>query len=172
MVQIGSVAGALLTFLIADRVDRLWPTRHLCALWILGIVIFLANGGRLGQVYAGRFIAGIGIGETSKSFAQHVCLYVVFSFLHVRTSRLTRPPFSFAQLSSHLFTSQKSHPNRFAACAPAFLWLGLHRNHAGLFILLGLFSSHRQNLNELMGHPHDHAYHVRRDHSSSIPFQL
>jgi len=120
MVQIGSVAGALLTFLIADRVDRLWPTRHLCALWILGIVIFLANGGRLGQVYAGRFIAGIGIGETSKSFAQHVCLYVVFSFLHVRTSRLTRPPFSFAQLSSHLFTSQKSHPSRFAACAPAF----------------------------------------------------
>jgi MFS family permease len=33
--------------------------------WILGIVIFLTNGGRLGQVYAGRFIAGLGIGQTT-----------------------------------------------------------------------------------------------------------
>lgn len=65
MVQIGSVAGALLAFLVADRIGRLWATRQLCILWILGIVIFLTNNGRLGQVYAGRFIAGIGIGETT-----------------------------------------------------------------------------------------------------------
>jgi MFS family permease len=66
MVQIGSVAGALLAFLVADRIGRLWATRQLCILWITGIVIFLTNNGRLGQVYAGRFIAGIGIGETSR----------------------------------------------------------------------------------------------------------
>ncbi|PSK56920.1 Hexose transporter 2 [Elsinoe australis] len=65
MVQIGSVAGALLAFLVADRIGRLWATRQLCVLWILGIVIFLTNNGRLGQVYAGRFIAGVGIGETT-----------------------------------------------------------------------------------------------------------
>lgn len=65
MVQIGSVAGALLAFLLADRIGRLWATRQLCILWILGIVIFMTNNGRLGQVYAGRFIAGIGIGETT-----------------------------------------------------------------------------------------------------------
>jgi MFS family permease len=65
MVQIGSVAGAGLAFLLADRIGRLWATRQLCALWILGIVIFLTNGGRLGQVYAGRFIAGMGIGQTT-----------------------------------------------------------------------------------------------------------
>ncbi|KIW15789.1 hypothetical protein PV08_05839 [Exophiala spinifera] len=65
MVQIGSVAGALLAFLVADRIGRLWATRQLCIVWILGIVIFLTNNGRLGQVYAGRFIAGIGIGETT-----------------------------------------------------------------------------------------------------------
>lgn len=65
MVQIGSVAGALLAFLLADRIGRLWATRQLCILWILGIVIFMTNQGRLGQVYAGRFIAGIGIGETT-----------------------------------------------------------------------------------------------------------
>lgn len=65
MVQIGSVAGAALAFLLCDRIGRLWATRQLCALWILGIVIFLTNGGRMGQVYAGRFIAGLGIGQTT-----------------------------------------------------------------------------------------------------------
>lgn len=62
MVQIGSVGGALLAFVLADRIGRLWATRQLCVLWIIGIVIFLTNNGRLGQVYAGRFIAGLGIG--------------------------------------------------------------------------------------------------------------
>ncbi|KAK5315271.1 hypothetical protein LTR93_009903 [Exophiala xenobiotica] len=65
MVQIGSVAGALLAFLVADRIGRLWATRQLCIVWILGVIIFLTNNGRLGQVYAGRFIMGIGIGETT-----------------------------------------------------------------------------------------------------------
>lgn len=65
MVQIGSVAGAGLAFVLCDRIGRLWATRQLCCLWILGIVIFLTNGGRLGQVYAGRFIAGLGIGQTT-----------------------------------------------------------------------------------------------------------
>ncbi len=36
----------------------MWETRQLCVVWIIGIVIFLANGGSLGAVYAGRFIAG------------------------------------------------------------------------------------------------------------------
>jgi MFS family permease len=58
MVQIGSVAGAALAFVLADRIGRLWATRQLCLLWIVGIVIFLTNNGSLGQVYAGRFIAG------------------------------------------------------------------------------------------------------------------
>lgn len=65
MVQIGSVAGAALAFVLADRIGRLWATRQLCLLWILGIVIFLCNRGSLGQVYAGRFIAGMGIGQTT-----------------------------------------------------------------------------------------------------------
>lgn len=64
MVQIGSVAGALLAFLVADRIGRLWATRQLCMVWILGIIIFLTNNGRLGQVYAGRFIAGIGVSNS------------------------------------------------------------------------------------------------------------
>lgn len=65
MVQIGSVVGAALAFVLADRIGRLWATRQLCLLWIVGIVIFLTNNGSLGQVYAGRFIAGCGIGQTT-----------------------------------------------------------------------------------------------------------
>lgn len=48
--------GVIRAFVLCDRIGRLWATRQLCLLWILGIVIFLTNDGRLGQVYAGRFI--------------------------------------------------------------------------------------------------------------------
>ncbi|KAJ6023748.1 hypothetical protein N7540_004545 [Penicillium herquei] len=64
MVQIGSVGGALFAFLVCDRIGRTWATRQLCILWILGIAIFMGNGGNLGAVYAGRFIAGLGVGQT------------------------------------------------------------------------------------------------------------
>ncbi|CAI7616808.1 unnamed protein product [Penicillium glandicola] len=64
MVQIGSVGGALFAFLVCDRIGRIWATRQLCVLWIIGIAIFMGNGGSLGAVYAGRFIAGLGVGQT------------------------------------------------------------------------------------------------------------
>lgn len=67
MVQMGSIAGAIIAFAITDKIGRLWATRQLCLLWVLGIVIFLtaAQTGSIGQVYAGRFIAGMGIGQTT-----------------------------------------------------------------------------------------------------------
>ncbi|KPM37812.1 hypothetical protein AK830_g8761 [Neonectria ditissima] len=66
MVQIGSVGGALIAFVICDRIGRIWATRFLCILWALGIAIFMAGGvhGNLGAIYAGRFIAGLGVGQT------------------------------------------------------------------------------------------------------------
>ncbi|OLN96214.1 putative quinate permease 3 [Colletotrichum chlorophyti] len=64
MVQLGSVAGALFAFVICDKIGRIWATRQLCILWVIGIAIFMANNGHLGAVYAGRFIAGLGIGQT------------------------------------------------------------------------------------------------------------
>ncbi|KAJ5667682.1 uncharacterized protein N7477_006252 [Penicillium maclennaniae] len=64
MVQIGSVGGALFAFVVCDRIGRIWATRQLCLLWILGIAIFMGNNGSLGAVYAGRFIAGLGVGQT------------------------------------------------------------------------------------------------------------
>ncbi|KAI1200723.1 general substrate transporter [Nemania serpens] len=64
MVQVGSVAGALIAFLVCDRIGRIWATRQLCLVWILGIAIFMGHGNSLGAVYAGRFVAGLGVGQT------------------------------------------------------------------------------------------------------------
>lgn len=33
MVQLGSIGGALIAFLITDKIGRLWATRQLCVLW-------------------------------------------------------------------------------------------------------------------------------------------
>ncbi|EFQ36563.1 hypothetical protein CGRA01v4_13463 [Colletotrichum graminicola] len=65
MVQLGCVGGAFIAFLICDKIGRLWATRQLCVLWVLGIAIFMGNNGSLAAVYAGRLIAGLGIGQTA-----------------------------------------------------------------------------------------------------------
>lgn len=68
MVQMGSILGALIAFFLTDKIGRLWATRLLCLVWATGISIFLASAatnGNIGMVYAGRFIAGIGIGQTT-----------------------------------------------------------------------------------------------------------
>lgn len=67
MVQMGSILGALVAFYLTDKIGRIWATRLLCLLWVGGISIFLASSatGNIGMVYAGRFIAGIGIGQTT-----------------------------------------------------------------------------------------------------------
>jgi sugar porter (SP) family MFS transporter len=67
MVQMGSILGALVAFVVTDRIGRLWATRQLCLIWVSGIAIFLASSatGNIGMIYAGRFIAGIGIGQTT-----------------------------------------------------------------------------------------------------------
>lgn len=51
-------------FVVCDRIGRLWATRQLCVLWIIGIAIFMGSNGNLGAVYAGRFVAGLGVGQT------------------------------------------------------------------------------------------------------------
>lgn len=66
MVQLGSILGALLGFYFTDKLGRLWATRELCLVWIVGIVMYVSSAanGSLGLLYAGRFIAGVGIGQT------------------------------------------------------------------------------------------------------------
>lgn len=67
MVQMGSILGSLAAFFLTDRIGRLWSTRLLCLFWVGGISIFLASSatGSIGMIYAGRFIAGVGIGQTT-----------------------------------------------------------------------------------------------------------
>jgi MFS family permease len=67
MVQMGSILGAGIAFFLTDKIGRLWATRQLCLLWVTGIAIFLASSttGSIGMIYAGRFIAGVGIGQTT-----------------------------------------------------------------------------------------------------------
>ncbi|KAF2160895.1 hypothetical protein M409DRAFT_70186 [Zasmidium cellare ATCC 36951] len=67
MVQLGSIAGSLVAFFLTDRIGRVWAVRELVVIWMIGIAIYLAAAanGSLGMVIAGRFIAGIGIGQTT-----------------------------------------------------------------------------------------------------------
>ncbi|KAK2006335.1 general substrate transporter [Colletotrichum eremochloae] len=65
MVQLGCVGGAFIAFLVCDKIGRIWATRQLCIIWAIGIAIFMGNGGSLGAVYAGRLIAGLGVGQTA-----------------------------------------------------------------------------------------------------------
>lgn len=63
MVHIGSIPGAIIAFLFCERVGMLWSMRQLCLLWLVGVVIVITADGRIGQIYAGRFISGLGIGQ-------------------------------------------------------------------------------------------------------------
>jgi MFS family permease len=65
MVQIGSVAGALIAFFTCDLVGRIWATRQLCAMWIIGVIVYITAAGNYGQILAGRFVMGLGIGQTT-----------------------------------------------------------------------------------------------------------
>lgn len=65
MVQVGCIAGTILGFSILDLVGRIHSLQILCIIWIVGSIIQISSFGGVGQLYAGRFIAGIGIGMTS-----------------------------------------------------------------------------------------------------------
>jgi sugar porter (SP) family MFS transporter len=67
MVQLGSILGALIGFYLTDKLGRKLATVELCIIWVLGIAIFLgsAPSGNMGMAYAGRFSAGVGIGQTT-----------------------------------------------------------------------------------------------------------
>lgn len=63
MVHIGSVPGALIAFVLCERIGMLWSMRQLCVLWLAGVIIVITADGTLGQVYGGRFVMGLGIGQ-------------------------------------------------------------------------------------------------------------
>ncbi|KAH8894134.1 putative sugar transporter [Thozetella sp. PMI_491] len=62
LVYIGAGVGAALSFFVNDRVGRLWALRLYLLTWILGQMIAVGSQGNLATMYAGRIIAGFGIG--------------------------------------------------------------------------------------------------------------
>lgn len=65
MVQLGSIGGALLAFLLCDRIGRVRSLQALSLLWGIGFVIVITSFGNIGQILAGRFLAGLGVGMTT-----------------------------------------------------------------------------------------------------------
>lgn len=65
MVQLGSIAGALLAFVLCDKIGRVRSLQALCGLWLVGFIIVINSHGNVAQILAGRFIAGLGIGMTT-----------------------------------------------------------------------------------------------------------
>ncbi|KAJ5991783.1 general substrate transporter [Penicillium sp. IBT 35674x] len=63
MVQLGSLPGALLAYIFSVWIGPLWTMREMCILWIIGVIIVLTSDGHYGQLIAGRFISGMGIGQ-------------------------------------------------------------------------------------------------------------
>lgn len=64
MVQLASIGGAAIAFVFTDRIGRVWALRQLCVFWILGVFLQIFST-HIGQLYAGRIIAGFGIGATT-----------------------------------------------------------------------------------------------------------
>jgi MFS family permease len=62
MVQLGSIGGALLAFILCDKIGRVRSLQALCLLWLAGFIMVVTSHGSIGQILAGRFIAGLGIG--------------------------------------------------------------------------------------------------------------
>lgn len=65
MVQLGSIGGALLAFILCDRIGRVRSLQALTFLWAIGFVIVVTSFGNIGQILAGRLIAGLGVGMTT-----------------------------------------------------------------------------------------------------------
>ena len=53
------------TLIVGDHLGRLWWGRIMCLLWLLGILVYTTSVGNIGQVYGGKFVVGIGLGQMS-----------------------------------------------------------------------------------------------------------
>ncbi|KDN53068.1 quinate permease [Tilletiaria anomala UBC 951] len=64
MVQIASVAGSILAWWTSDKLGRIRSAQIHCLLWIIGTTVWITSKGNVGQLLAGRFIVGLGVGGT------------------------------------------------------------------------------------------------------------
>lgn len=64
MVQLGSVAGALIAMYTVDKLGRVNALREVTIIWVVAVIIQITSYD-VGQLYAGRFIEGLAIGQTT-----------------------------------------------------------------------------------------------------------
>lgn len=64
MVQIGAVGGAMLAMYTVDKFGRVNALRGVCVLWIMAVAIQISSS-TVGQLYAGRALEGLAIGQTT-----------------------------------------------------------------------------------------------------------
>lgn len=65
---------------------------------MIGIAIFMGNSGSLGAVYAGRFIAGLGVGQTvvvAPVYLAEIVSNSCIQRLHAQLTHEIRPPLPF-----------------------------------------------------------------------------
>ncbi|OJJ39996.1 hypothetical protein ASPWEDRAFT_46962 [Aspergillus wentii DTO 134E9] len=62
LVNLGAGVGALLSFLLNDRIGRIWSMRIYQLVYIAGSLVSCFSSGHLAALYVGRLVAGLGIG--------------------------------------------------------------------------------------------------------------
>ncbi|KAK9384648.1 general substrate transporter [Lipomyces mesembrius] len=65
MVQMGSIGGSLLAFILCDKIGRVRSLQALTLLWGIGFVMVITSQSSIPQILGGRFLAGLGIGMTT-----------------------------------------------------------------------------------------------------------
>ncbi|QEU59486.1 hypothetical protein KDRO_B07590 [Kluyveromyces lactis] len=64
MVQLGSIGGTLLAMYTVEKFGRIKALQGVCVIWIVGAIIQITSKD-VGQLYAGRLIEGLAIGQTT-----------------------------------------------------------------------------------------------------------
>ncbi|CUM46023.1 unnamed protein product [Debaryomyces fabryi] len=64
MVQLGSIGGCIIAMFVVDRFGRIRSLQAACVLWITAAIIQVTSK-NVGQLYAGRLLEGLAIGQTT-----------------------------------------------------------------------------------------------------------
>lgn len=73
LMTICAIGGSMLAFALVDTVGRLRTLQISCLFWMVGSAIWISSNGRLGQLYAGRAIAGVGV-SIRQTYARACCI--------------------------------------------------------------------------------------------------
>ena len=64
MVQLGAIGGTIIAVYTVDKFGRIRALQGVCVLWIVAAIIQITSHD-VGQLYAGRFLEGLAIGQTT-----------------------------------------------------------------------------------------------------------